>query len=468
MTFENQPGSVTGMSDDQLGTIAIALVLSELEWSPDVAPAVMDRISRDAIAYPEQFDRRPAPTTAPPEQPESDRSASRTLGRILVFGVLMAVVVALVFVAATANAARAAVADLATISLEFDEVARGFDQPVHVVAAGDGSGQLYVVEQPGRARIVEADGSTRAEPFLDLSSAVTAGGEQGLLGLAFHPRYATNGRLFVNYTRAGDGATVVSELAAVDGRVDAASERQLLLIEQPFANHNGGMIAFDASGYLLVGMGDGGAGGDPLSSGQDPSTLLGKLLRLDVDNGDPYGIPPDNGFAATDAHRPEIHAMGLRNPWRFSVDPVGGHVYVGDVGQDSWEEVSVLPGGAGGLNLGWGDVEGPECFVADCDLSAYAAPALWYGPDEGCTIIGGYVYRGTAQPALDGVYLFGDYCSGRIWGAIADEMVAGSAEARQLGSIEGSLSSFGIDDAGELYLVDRDGRILIAVSTEAT
>jgi glucose/arabinose dehydrogenase len=298
------------------------------------------------------------------------------------------------------------------------------------------------------------------EPYLDLSDAVAGGFERGLLGLAFHPGFADNGRFFVDYTRGHDGATVVSEFVAADGVADAASERELLIIEQPFANHNGGMIAFDAGGLLLIGTGDGGSGGDPNGNSQNPDSLLGKLLRIDVDGPSPYGIPADNGYASTDAHRPEIHVKGLRNPWRFSVDELGGHIYIGDVGQNRWEEINVLPGGRGGVSFGWNALEGPECFVAGCNRAAHVSPTLAYRRDDGCAVVGGYVYRGTLQAELEGIYLFGDFCSGTIWGVAADAMLDGPTEAKELGQMDGTLTSFGVDDAGEVYAVDRGGRVL--------
>ncbi len=363
-----------------------------------------------------------------------------------------------------AQATRAAT-DLDSLVIDMVPVADGFEEPVFVTGAPGDSGRLYVVEQTGRIRIIEADGTRVDTPFLDLGSEIVAGGERGLLGLAFHPDFADNGRLFVNYTRAPDGATVISEFSAVGGTVDPGSERQLLVIEQPFGNHNGGMIAFDAAGMLLIGTGDGGSGGDPLGAGQDPGNLLGKLLRIDVDAGDPYGIPADNGFISSDVHRPEIHATGLRNPWRFSVDPDGGHVYIGDVGQGAWEEVSVLPGGVGGANFGWNAVEGPECFTEGCDLTAYTPPAISYSHDEGCSIVGGHTYRGAAQPALEGIYLFGDFCSGTIWAAEADAMLNGETSAVPVATFDGRLVSFGTDEAGELYAVDQRGRILRLTAT---
>ena len=463
MSIERHPGSISGMADDQLGAAAVSLVIGELQWTPDVAPAVLDRISRDAVAYPEQFDRRLLTPTPRPSTRPSERSAKRTIGRLAVFGVILVIIVGIVAFAATANASAA---NLEGLQVELEEVAGGFDQPVLVTHAGDSSDALYVVEQTGRIWSWRP-GESGQEPFLDLREAVATSFEQGLLGLAFHPEFADNGRLFVNYRRASDGATVVSEFGVAGDVVDPASERELLVIDQPFGNHNGGHLAFDAMGMLLIGTGDGGGGGDPLGSGQDPSTLLGKLLRIDVGGESPYAIPADNGFAGRDGHRPEIHALGLRNPWRFSVDPVGGHVYLGDVGQGGYEEISVLPDGRGGQSFGWNEVEGPVCYLDGCDLEAHTPPALSYGREEGCSVIGGHVYRGTEQPALAGVYIFGDYCSGTLWGADAEAMVAGQADAVPIGAIDGTLVSFGVDHGGELYAVDQEGRILHVV-TEAS
>ena len=463
MSVERHPGSISGLADDQLATVAVSLVVGELQWSPDVAPVVLDRISRDAVAYPEQFDRRVATPAPRPSPPPSERSAKRALGRLAVFGVILAIIIGIVAFAATASASAA---DLDDLRVRLETTATGFDRPVLVTHAGDGGGATYVVEQSGRAWVIDAEGEPARE-YLDLSDEVAVSFEQGLLGLAFHPAYAENGRLFVDYTRSDDGATVVSEFRAIDGVVDPGSERVLLTIEQPFANHNGGHLAFDAAGMLLIGTGDGGGGGDPVGAGQDPTTLLGKLLRIDVDGGEPYGIPADNGFAEQDGARPEIHALGLRNPWRFSVDPEGGHIYIGDVGQGSYEEISVAPEGRGGQSFGWNAVEGPACFIDDCDLAAHTPPAISYGRDEGCSVVGGHVYRGSEQPGLEGVYVFGDYCSGTIWGAEADEIVVGSAASVPIGTIDGTLVSFGVDERGELYVVDHGGRILHVV-TEAS
>ena len=355
------------------------------------------------------------------------------------------------------------------VSVTLEPFAGGLTSPVFVTADGSGSGLLYAVEQPGRIRAISADGTVQAAPFLDISDRVTFGGEQGLLGLAFHPGYASNGRLFVDYTRALDGATVISELRAVDGTISTGTERVLLVIPQPYANHNGGMLTFDAKGMLLIGMGDGGSGGDPQGNGQNREALLGKLLRIDVDGQQPYGIPADNPFRSQGDTRPEIFTLGMRNPWRFSVDRLTGDMFIGDVGQDAWEEVDVVPAGTSGQDFGWNITEGPDCFNASsCDRSGLTAPVASFSHASGdCTIIGGYVYRGTRYPALEGGYVFGDDCSGAIrLLSAADAVATGSATPVDVGLMEGSLVSFGQADDGELYAVDYSGgRILHVVGS---
>ena len=314
-----------------------------------------------------------------------------------------------------------------------------------------------------------ASGSCRPRPRCARSPSWTsrtgcsAGGEQGLLGLAFHPDYAANGRLFVDYTRAEDGATVIAEFHAGGLAADAASERTLLVIPQPYPNHNGGMIAFDADGMLLVGMGDGGGGGDPDANAQDPRALLGKLLRIDVDSERPYAIPADNPFADGTAAAPEVWALGLRNPWRFSIDRETGDAWIGDVGQSAWEEVDVIPAGQGGLDLGWNVMEGLACYESPtCDTEGRTMPVVTLGHDTGvCSVVGGYVYRGERYPALEGSYVFSDYCSGDLWLLPAADAVAGAdVEPMLAGTHDGRIVSFGEDDEGELYVVDHGGTIL--------
>jgi glucose/arabinose dehydrogenase len=355
------------------------------------------------------------------------------------------------------------------LTVEFAPFATGLDEPVFATGTADGTGRLFVVEQPGRIHIVNSDGSVAPSPFLDISAEVQFGGEQGLLGLALHPDYARNGRLFVDYTRQGDGATVISEFRASGDTADPASERVLLTIPQPFVNHNGGMLGFDTGGKLLIGMGDGGSGGDPQGNGQNRQALLGKILRIDVDGKKPYAIPSDNPFAGSKDAAPEIWDLGTRNPWRFSFDRKTGDLFIGDVGQGDWEEIDAEPAGTGGRNYGWNVMEGDHCFrVPDCDQSGVVRPVVEYSHDDGsCSVIGGYVYRGSALPGLQGGYIFSDYCSGTLWAfSAAAALATGSVPLTVVGSAGQSPSSFGQDDAGELYLMGSSGRILkVAVAT---
>jgi glucose/arabinose dehydrogenase len=329
-------------------------------------------------------------------------------------------------------------------------VTRGLSQPLFVTHAGDGSGRLFIVEQPGRIRIVSR-GALAPAPFLDISARVLSGGERGLLGLAFHPDYTRNGRYFVNYTRRPDGATVIAEYGApATANISAPGERVLLVIEQPYANHNGGMIAFGPDRFLYIGMGDGGASGDPQNRAQNPQELLGKLLRIDVDRGEPYANPPDNPFAGGGGRR-EIFALGLRNPWRFSFDRETGQLYAADVGQNAWEEVDIVRRGG---NYGWRIMEGAHCFrPSRCDTAGLELPIAEYANANGrCSITGGYVYRGHRIEALRGIYLYSDYCSGEIWGLRG-------RESRVLLDSKLAVSSFGEDEAGEVYVVDHKGGV---------
>jgi glucose/arabinose dehydrogenase len=346
-------------------------------------------------------------------------------------------------------------------------VVSDLQSPLFAGHAGDGSGRLFVLEQAGRIRVIR-DGRLAPAPYLDISDRVRAGGEQGLLGLAFAPTFATDGRLFVNYTD-GNGDTVVSEFLAPDpaaDRADPGSERVLLLIDQPFANHNGGALAIGPDGLLWIATGDGGSGGDPRGNGQRLDTLLGKLLRIDPRpaGGAPYGIPADNPFAGSADARGEIWAYGLRNPWRFSFDRATGDLWIGDVGQSSLEEVNHWPAGSpAGPNFGWNTMEAGACFepAEGCVTDGLVLPVAEYGHDRGCSITGGYVYRGTAVPGLAGTYLYADYCSGTIWGLDAS---AAQPTPRVLLEAGANIVSFGEDEAGELYVVDLGGRVLRVVA----
>ncbi|MBA3850974.1 MAG: PQQ-dependent sugar dehydrogenase [Chloroflexi bacterium] len=358
--------------------------------------------------------------------------------------------------------------------LRLEPFAEGLASPTFITHAGDGSGLLYVVEQEGRIRTVDPEGAVAEVPFLDMSERVVAGGEQGLLGLAFHPDYPDDDRFYVMYTAAADGANTISELRATGGVADPDSERVLLAIPDFAVNHNGGMVAFGPDGYLYAGTGDGGGGGDPQGNGQDPFALLGKILRIDVDgqpDGErPYAIPADNPFADGALAAPEVWAIGMRNPWRFTFDRETGDLWIADVGQGQWEEVDAEPAGLGGRNYGWSIMEGPACFEADsCDQTGLTLPVTAYEHGQGdCTVVGGYVYRGEAYPEMQGRYVYGDYCSGRFWGLDAAMAISGgSAEPVDLLQAGILLSSFGEDEDGELYAVDLGGAIHRLVADRA-
>ena len=349
------------------------------------------------------------------------------------------------------------------VSLDLEAVAEGFEAPLGVTHAGDGSGRLFVVEQTGSIHIL-SDGEVLDEPFLDVGESIVAGGEQGLLGLAFHPAHRRNGRFFINYTDV-NGDTVVAEVQTSNDPniADAGSVTPLLQIDQPFANHNGGHLAFGPDGYLYIATGDGGSAGDPEGNGQNTDALLGKLLRVDVDSGDPYGIPEDNPFAGGGG-APEVWAYGLRNPWRFSFDTETDELWIADVGQGDFEEINKSRPDRGGLNYGWNVMEGRECFEGgDCDPDDTVLPISGYTHDSGCSVTGGYVYRGTESPALTGGYIFGDYCSGAIWGI--DARTRNFTDPVELMQSGLSISSFGLDEDGELYLTDLNGgRVLQVVA----
>lgn len=365
------------------------------------------------------------------------------------------------------NAQRDRRLDLNSLSIGFDPVVEGLEAPLFATHAGDGSDRMFVVEQVGRIHIVRDD-ALLSESFLDISSLVVAGGEQGLLGLAFHPEFEDTGKFYVNYTdRNGD--TVVAEYAvhgANADRADPNSARRLLGIGQPFGNHNGGALGFGPDGYLYIATGDGGSGGDPMGNGQSLQTLLGKLLRIDVDSasGDrPYGIPNDNPFVGRSDARPEVWAYGLRNPWRFSFDE--DTLWIADVGQNELEEINRVPARAAGVNFGWNVMEGDRCFESsDCDRSGLELPVATYGHDLGCSVTGGYVYSGREFPRMRGAYLFGDYCSGIVWGLNAD--APGGNEPVRLFESGASISSFGLDERGELYVTDLGAGVLSRVVVE--
>jgi glucose/arabinose dehydrogenase len=337
----------------------------------------------------------------------------------------------------------------------WNPVVLGLDLPVDIQNAGDGSGRLFIVEKHGRIRILQG-GQYLPTPFLDISTKIgSRHTEQGLLGLAFHHNYARSGLFFVNYTDE-NGNTVIARFhvsADNPNLADPTSEVDVLRVDQPYNNHNGGGLAFGPDGYLYIGLGDGGSEGDPLLNGQNLRTPLGKMLRIDVDHGSLYAIPVDNPFAQSGG-LPEIWAYGLRNPWRFSFDHLTGDLYIADVGQDAWEEIDFVPAGRpGGMDLGWSYYEGAHPYKGQPPTSAsFTWPVSEYSHADGCAITGGYVYRGAALPEWQGVYFYGDYCSGNIWGL---HLLNGIAQqSKILFTTNAKITTFGVDEAGEIYLAD--------------
>jgi glucose/arabinose dehydrogenase len=348
------------------------------------------------------------------------------------------------------------------------EIASGFTRPLFVTHAGDGSGRLFVVEQGGRIWVLR-DGMRLQTPFLDISELVSREAlspigftERGLLGLAFDPDYARNGRFYINYTDRS-GTSVIARYRVSANNPDLAdpdSAQILLIVPQPFANHNGGHLEFGPDGYLYVSLGDGGSGGDPQNHGQNLGTLLGTILRIDVSGDGDYAIPDDNPFIDQPGAMPEIWAYGLRNAWRFSFDAATGDLYIADVGQNLWEEINFQPADSpGGENYGWNWFEGSAVYRGGGDPSAVVMPVAEYTRNEGISVTGGYVYRGTQIPALVGYYVYGDFGSGNIWTLRRDD--AGVWQSHLLMRAQGrAISSFGLDEAGELYLVDYGGTVL--------
>jgi len=333
---------------------------------------------------------------------------------------------------------------------EWTRIVGGLDRPVDAQSAFDGSGRLFVVEKYGAIRIFK-DGNLYDQPFLNIDNRVdNSKNEMGLLGLAFHPDYEQNGYFYVNYT--GDGGhTRISRFQAEGDAADPDSEKVLMTIEQPYPNHNGGAVVFGPDGYLYLGLGDGGSGGDPHRNGQNTQALLGKILRIDVNNGDSYSIPADNPFGN------EVWAYGLRNPWRFSFDRASGDLWIGDVGQQLYEEINYLPAGSpGGANFGWSVMEGAHGYNG-LPQPELLLPAAEYSHEFGCSVTGGYVYRGS-MPEWNGVYIYGDYCSGKIWGLILSN---GQWQSRVLFEAGVTITSFGEDENGELHLLSDNGNIYV-------
>jgi glucose/arabinose dehydrogenase len=346
--------------------------------------------------------------------------------------------------------------------LTLAQVASGFSSPLDLENAGDGTNRLFVVEQGGTIRVIQ-NGAVVTTPFLDITSNVTSGGETGLLGVTFHPSYAHDSRFYVNYTRTVSGQlqSVISEFhasATNANQADPTTERILLTVNQPFDNHNAGQLAFGADGYLYFGLGDGGSGGDPMGNGQNTNVLLGKMLRIDVDHtssGKQYAIPADNPFVSGGG-APEIYAYGFRNPWRFSFDAPTGQLFVADVGQDAYEEIDIVTKGA---NYGWNTMEGTHCYspATGCTMTGLTLPIIDYAHSEGVTVIGGFVYHGTLLTGFQGTYLFGDFSNGKIWSLTQ----SGGTWTKTLQLSTGiSISSFGRDESGELYVVDYSGKVM--------
>jgi uncharacterized protein (TIGR03437 family) len=330
-------------------------------------------------------------------------------------------------------------------------IAAGVPAPTDIQNAGDGSGRLFFVQQDGLVRIFR-NGTIGARPFLDIRSRTRGEGERGLLGLTFPPGFARKQVFYVNYTDLNGNTVIARYRVSPDPDVaDPSSETVLMNIAQPFPNHNGGQLRFGPDGYLYVGMGDGGSAGDPRNNGQNRAALLGKLLRLDVESvPDQVRIPPDNPFANTPGARPEIWALGLRNPWRFSFDRATGDLWIADVGQDSFEEVNFQPAASrGGENYGWNAMEGMHCYLANCNQQGLTMPVAEYPHGQECSITGGFVYRGRVSPGLRGTYIYGDFCSGRIWGV---ERAGAGWRNRLLLASGFGITTFGEDEAGEIYV----------------
>ena len=344
--------------------------------------------------------------------------------------------------------------------VRLEQIAGGLSVPLYLTSP-PGDSRLFIAEKTGAIRIIR-DGTLVADPFLDLGAQVSGGGEQGLLGVAFDPEYASNGRFFVHYTDVAGNTRMSRFLVSADpDRADPASEHLLLSATQPFANHNGGELTFGPDGLLYLGLGDGGSSNDPEGRGQSVADLLGSILRMDVRSGDSFTVPADNPFVGQAGAEPTVWSYGLRNPWRFSFDRATGDLYIADVGQDQYEEINVAPAAQGtgrGINYGWSIMEGMHCRGGGaCDPAGLTLPVLEYSHSEGCSVTGGFVYRGAAIPALQGQYFFSDFCAGwvrsfRYLGDAATELTEWPAL-----SPGGGVTSFGQDAAGELYILTGSG-----------
>jgi glucose/arabinose dehydrogenase len=441
--------------------ILVALALAGCSYGqPTAVPT--------STATPPRFIRVPTPTGAPPPKPSATLTPTIAISSTLTGTLIAPTLTPTPTPTLTPTPTPATVSQLPDpAGYSWQEVVGGLSLPVGLVSARDNSGRLFIIEQAGLI-LVYKDGSLLAHPFLDLTQKVNCCAEKGLLGLAFHPKYAENGYFYVDYTeKVGGGLYIVVDRYRISStnpdQADPTSEQRLLYVEKPgtppFQNHNGGQLQFGPDGYLYIGMGDGGSEGDPLGNGQSVQTLWGKILRLDVDSGTPYAIPPDNPFAQGGG-LPEIWAYGLRNPWRFSFDTLNGDLYISDVGQDAWEEIDWLPAGSpGGTNFGWSYFEGSHPYRGSPPASEqFVMPVAEYSHSYGNSVIGGYVYRGQSLPAWQGVYLYSDNGSGLVWGLL--HLADGSWQAAQMFDTGLNVSSFGVDESGEIYIVDYAGRIL--------
>ena len=349
------------------------------------------------------------------------------------------------------------------IGLKLDPfISAGLASPVFL-AQPLNDGRIFVVEQGGRIRVI-LNGVLRTTPFLDISTRVLSGGERGLLSVAFHPQYATNHFFYVYFTTQTNGDIRVERFTTTSNPEVADPTTSKLIITAPhstYANHNGGLLTFGADGMLYAGLGDGGGGGDPLGNAQNFNSLLGSLLRLDVDHGDPYAIPADNPFVGQANHRGEVWAKGLRNPWRYAFDAPTSLLYIADVGQDLHEEVDVVPANSAGLNYGWNVMEGLSCYNAStCNQTGFTLPLIDYGHNGPCSITGGYVYRGSAIPAIRGHYFYSDYCAGFLKSLRYQNGVA--VDQKDWGLTTAAVTSFGLDFAGELYMLSGNTILKIA------
>jgi len=365
--------------------------------------------------------------------------------------------IVLLTAAAVFDSTAQSTAALTTIRLE--KIGEGFHNPVYVTSP-PGDSRLFVVEQAGRIRVMK-NGRTLPVPFLDIASSVSSGGERGMLSMAFHPEYRTNGWFFVNYTdRNGDTHIERFTVGSNPDVADARTARLILKVDQPYSNHNGGLVMFGPDGMLYIGMGDGGSGGDPRGNGQNPRALLGKMLRINVSRAEPYTIPVGNPYANGEGGAPEVWAIGMRNPWRFAFDRPAGLLYIGDVGQDRSEEIDVAPANKAGINYGWNIMEGPRCYrTPGCSHGELEPPAVAYDHGGGvCSVIGGYVYRGRRVPQIVGTYFYSDYCTGWLR---SFRYQNGAATEKRSWNMEdiGNVVSFGEDSSGELYIVAENGKI---------